>query len=173
MEDVSVQLLDRFEDALVIPEVDERAARRTLRAQIARLEAELADAFVTAFRGGGVPLPQDAPREPRVLGLGELEQIRDDLAERLRAARITISERADEVESNRIAFEKMLLEPAKHPYERVSLKQLGEPGCGVYQVRPRMGLIGMLRGWWVLKLSSGCPLAGGRGVAPRPAKQPG
>jgi hypothetical protein len=26
-------------------------------------------------------------------------------------------------------------------------------------VRPRLGLIGMLMGWWQVKLSSGCPLA--------------
>jgi hypothetical protein len=26
-------------------------------------------------------------------------------------------------------------------------------------VRPRLGLIGMLAGWWHVKLSSGCPLA--------------
>jgi hypothetical protein len=32
-------------------------------------------------------------------------------------------------------------------------------GCGVWQVRPRLGLIGMLMGWWQVKLSSGCPLA--------------
>jgi hypothetical protein len=31
-------------------------------------------------------------------------------------------------------------------------------------VRPRLGLIGMLMGWWQVKLSSGCPLAGGRGA---------
>jgi len=42
---------------------------------------------------------------------------------------------------------------------------VGEPGCGVWQVRPRLGLIGMLMGWWQVKLSSGCPLPGGRAAA--------
>ena len=37
-----------------IVERGERAARRSLRAQIARLERELADAFVTAFPMGGL-----------------------------------------------------------------------------------------------------------------------
>ncbi len=32
-------------------------------------------------------------------------------------------------------------------------------GCGAYQVRPRLGIIGMCMGWWHVKLSSGCPLA--------------
>ena len=36
---------------------DERAARRTLREQVARLERELADAFVTAFPMGGLSQP--------------------------------------------------------------------------------------------------------------------
>jgi hypothetical protein len=143
----------------------ERAARRTLRAQIARLEAELADAFVTAFGMGGIPLAQDAPEEPRMLALGELERIRDDLAERLRAARVSIAERADVIDANRLTFERMLLDPAEHRFERIARKDLGEPGCGAFQVRPRLGLIGMLRGWWQVKLSSGCPLAGGRALS--------
>jgi hypothetical protein len=42
------------------------------------------------------------------------------------------------------------------------VSDLGQGGCGVWQVRPRLGLIGMLAGWWQLKLSSGCPL--GRGA---------
>jgi hypothetical protein len=44
----------------------------------------------------------------------------------------------------------------------------GERGCGVWEVRPRLGLIGMLAGWWQLKLSSGCPLAEGRALGARP-----
>ena len=37
---------------------------------------------------------------------------------------------------------------------------VGEPGCGRWHSRPRLGLIGMLMGWWRVKVSSGCPLAG-------------
>jgi hypothetical protein len=138
-------------------EVDERAARRSLRHQIARLERELADAFVTAFTMGGVELPSDEPAEPRILSLGELEEVRDELAERLRAARVSIAERADVIDANRLALERMLLEPARYPYKRIARADVGEPGCGVWQVRPRLGLIGMLAGWWQVKLSSGCP----------------
>jgi hypothetical protein len=66
-------------------------------------------------------------------------------------------------------LERILLDPAAHRFARVSCRDLGEPGCGVWQVRPRLGLIGMLMGWWQVKLSSGCPLATGRGHGPRPA----
>ena len=147
----------------------ERAARRSLRAQIVRLERELAHAFVTAYPMGGLAeVTTGAPRQPRLLDLGELERVRDELAERLQAARATIAERADAQAASRLLLERMLLEPGKHRFVRISRHELGEPGCGAWQVRPRLGLIGMLMGWWQVKLSSGCPLAGGRGHEPRP-----
>ena len=143
---------------------DERAARRTLREQIARLERELANAFVTAFPMGGLPLPAPAAAHARLLDLGELEVVRDELADRLREARLTIARRADEQAEKRVILERMLLRPADHKFARISCEELGEPGCGVWHVRPRMGLIGMLMGWWQVKLSSGCPLPGGHGA---------
>jgi hypothetical protein len=145
-----------------VTEGAERAARRTMREQIARLERELSGAFVTTFEMGGKPLSAGRPGEPRLLDLGELERVRDDLAERLHAARAGISELADVHAANRLLLEKMLLEPGKHRFVRIACRDLGEPSCGVWQVRPRLGLIGMLAGWWQVKLSSGCPLAGGR-----------
>jgi hypothetical protein len=148
---------------------DELAARRSLRAQIARLERDLADAFVTAYPMGGFDhRPCDGRRDPRLLDLGELERVRDELAERLRAARVTIAERAEVQAANRLYLERILLEPAKHRFARVSCRDLGEPGCGVWQVKPRLGLIGMMMGWWQVKLSSGCPLPGGRESCSRP-----
>ena len=146
-----------------ITEPDERAARRTLRSQIARLERELADAFVTAFPMGGLAQPVTMTARPRLLDLGELERVRDELSERLHAARMTIAERADEQAAKRLTLERMLLDPGSYRFVRISNRELGESGCGVWQVRPRMGLIGMLMGWWQVKLSSGCPLAWGRG----------
>jgi hypothetical protein len=156
-----------------VVERDELGARRTLRSQIARLEGELATAFVTAFPMGGLPEYQGTTRgDPRLLDLGELERVRDELAERLQSARVTISERADVEEANRLRLEQMLLEPAKHRYVKISCEDLGEPGCGVWQVRPRLGLIGMLMGWWQVKLSSGCPLPGAVRVGVRPLPPP-
>ena len=149
-----------------IPDVVERdqlAARRSLRKQIAKLERELADAFVTAYPMGGLDQAHAiSPRDPRLLDLGELERVRDELAERLHAARVTIARKADVQAANRLYLERMLLEPAKHRFARVACTDIGEPGCGVWQVRPRLGLIGMLMGWWQVKLSSGCPLPRGR-----------
>jgi hypothetical protein len=172
-----VELLDRQYKESQIPrsirhaelEQDEFAARRTLRAQISRLERELADAFVTAYPMGGFhPGSVDARRDPRLLDLGELERIRDELAERLRVARVTIADRAEVQAANRLQLERMLLDPAKHRFASVSCREVGEPGCGVWRVRPRLGLIGMMMGWWQVKLSSGCPLPGGRGLGLRP-----
>jgi len=152
-------------------EHDELAARRSLRGQIARLERELADAFVTAYPMGGLGHgPAESHRDPRLLDLGELERVRDELAERLHSARVTIAEHTDAQAANRLLLERLLLEPGKHRFVRIACSDLGEPGCGVWQVRPRLGLIGMLMGWWQVKLSSGCPLAGGRGSGPRPGR---
>jgi hypothetical protein len=156
--------------APAVVESDELAARRSMRGQIARLERELSDAFVTAYSLGGLEdQPEQTRRDPRLLDLGELERIRDDLAERLRRARVTIAERADVQAANRALLERILLEPEKHRFARIACRDVGEPGCGVWQVRPRLGLIGMLMGWWQVKLSSGCPLAGGRALGARPA----
>jgi hypothetical protein len=53
----------------------------------------------------------------------------------------------------------MRLEPGRYRWVRVHAADLGEPGCQSWQVRPRLGLLGMLMGWWRVKHSSGCPLA--------------
>ena len=87
--------------------------------------------------------------------MGELELVRDALAERLHAAGSLIGERAEAQEAARVRLERMLLEPGKYRFYRITREQLGEPGCGAFHVRPRLGLIGMLMGWWQVKLSSG------------------
>ena len=47
---------------------------------------------------------------------------------------------------------------ADHPQRHaVTSGVLGEPGCVSYHVKPRLGIIGMLAGWWHVKVSSGCP----------------
>jgi hypothetical protein len=94
-----------------------------------------------------------------VLALGELEAVRDALADRLAAARAELEARGAEHERKRVLLEKMLLEPGRYKFARITQAELGEGGCGVWQVRPRLGIIGMLAGWWHVKLSSGCPLA--------------
>jgi hypothetical protein len=131
----------------VVHPADELAARRSMRGQIAKLERQLADAFVTAYPLGGLEhAGTTSYRDARMLSLGELERVRDELAERLGGARVTIAERAEIQDAHRLNL------------ERISCRDLGEPGCGVWHVRPRLGLIGMLMGWWQVKLSSGCPL---------------
>jgi hypothetical protein len=152
-----------------LPElVDERAARRTLRAQIARLERELNVTIVAAFPH--VVVASAAPtvtarssarrgRGPRLLSLGDLECVRDDLAERVRRARIVVAGRAELEARSRMLLEEMLREPGRYRDVQLPLSDLGEPGCGAYHVRPRLGIVGMLMGWWHIKLSSGCPRA--------------
>jgi hypothetical protein len=144
----------------------EAVARRELRRQIADLERRLSGAVLAAFPYGAVAVagsqPGDAPaRGPRLLDLGELEALRDELALRLDEARASLAELGARQEAARERLERMLREPRRHKLVRVTAAELGEPGCGVWQVRPRLGLLGMLAGWWEVRLSSGCPL--GRG----------
>jgi hypothetical protein len=150
----------RPETAVV--EVDERAARRSLRDQVAKLERELGDVFVTAYPRSGFEWGVRRLAGPRMLSLGELERVRDDLADRLRSTRADLAERTAREEESRRLIERMMLEPARYKFVRVSREDIGERGCGHWHVRPRLGLIGMLMGWWQVKLSSGCPLAEGR-----------
>jgi hypothetical protein len=134
--------------------LDERAARRDLRDQIARLEQELGRTLAAAFpqREPARPgRPASAQAGPRLLTLGQLEQIRDELADRVAALRD---------HRGHALLEQMRAAPERHKWAVVTSADLGEPGCRVWEVRPRLGLLGMLMGWWRVKVSSGCPLAG-------------
>jgi hypothetical protein len=141
--------------------IDERGARLQLRQQIARLEAELAGLFGEAFGHTDVPHEVDAlAPAPRVLDLGELEAVRDRLADRVAEARGALVERQRVEDDNRELVERMLVAPQDYKWVRVSRQDLGLHGCGHWHSRPRLGPIGMLMGWWRVKISSGCPLAG-------------
>jgi hypothetical protein len=154
-------------DRVSIPATDERAARRTLRAQIAKLERELAGLVADGFPY--IAEPPQAARQiepvggaPSLLNLGQLERTRDELAGRLQRLRAAVADRAELERASHELLERMQRDPARYRYVRLPVKDLGESGCGVWEVRPRLGLIGMLAGWWQLKLSSGCPLPGDR-----------
>ena len=140
-------------------DVDERAARRTLRAQIARLERELATAVISTYPRLPVEAASGSHAGPRLLGLGELERTRDDLATRLAEVREQAARQAERQEEARLLIERMLLAPHEHKWIRVCNADIGEPGCKHWHVVPRLGLVGMLAGWWHVKISSGCPLA--------------
>jgi hypothetical protein len=141
--------------------IDERQARLELRRQIGRLEAELGLLFGEAFGHTEVPHRIDAlTATPRVLDLGELEAVRDRLAERVAEARRALAERRRAEDGNRELVEQMLAAPQDFKWVRVSRQDLGLKGCGHWHSRPRLGPLGMLMGWWRVKVSSGCPLAG-------------
>src|SRR3954465_11557650 len=78
-------------------QADERAARRDLREQVARLERELQQTLVTSFPRTGLDVtpPPRRMAGPRVLSLGELEDLRDRLSEKLGSAREELRIRVD------------------------------------------------------------------------------
>jgi hypothetical protein len=152
-------LAQRFTPAAPRTTPDERAARRTLLDQVRRLEEESAGLFCSAWPRKGLDLMAAAPRRggPRLLTLGELEELRDELVEHLRRGRAALEERGRAEEGSRRLIEEMLLDPESHRWVHVSNEDIGEPGCTHWHVRPRYGLLGMLMRWWRLVVSSGCP----------------
>jgi hypothetical protein len=154
----------------------ERDAREALRGQIARLERESAAIVADGFphispAGRSYPVGargdhrrhearpgRDATHAgPRLLTLAELERVRDRLVGHTQDLRRLAAERVEHERRARELLEAMRLEPGRYRFERLPVRDLGEGGCGVWEVRPRLGLIGMLAGWWQVKLSSGCP----------------
>ena len=141
-------------------EHDERAARADLRRQIAAMEAELGQLFGSAFPRTGIEFGVPAPGGgPRILSVDELERLRDALAARLGDVRGGLYDIGYIEERNRELIERMSADPDSHKWVRVSNEDIGEPGCRHWHSRPRWGVLGMLLGWWRVKVSSGCPLA--------------
>jgi hypothetical protein len=154
--------------------VNERAARQALCAQVAKLERELSEIVVERFphiRPPASALASARKRPgassvggnrfagaPRLLDLGQLERTRDELAGMVQTVRRAATERAELETRSRELLERMQREPGRYKFVRLPVRDLGEHGCGVWEVRPRLGMLGMLAGWWQVKLSSGCPL---------------
>jgi hypothetical protein len=145
---------------------DERQARRSLREQIARLERAssrvVAEGFPYITAPAGTNVPEPCPHLP---SFAELERLRDRLVWQRHELHHQAAEHAEHVHRSRKLLEQMQLEPSRYKFMRLPVANLGQGGCGAWEVRPRLGLIGMLAGWWHVKLSSGCPLSRGRATA--------
>jgi hypothetical protein len=155
----------------ILTESDERAVRDELRRQISRMEAQLGRLFASAFPRQGiewrVPAP-DSGRVPQILEIDQLEEIRDDLADRLAIARSQIAEIGESEEAQRELLEHMVSDPGSFRGLVISSDAIGEPSCRAWRVAPRFGPLGRLMSWWQVKVSSGCPLAGGHGASRGP-----
>ena len=135
----------------------ERPVRQELRRQIASLEHQRAALFDSAFPRKGIDYAVAAAGGPRILGVAELERVRDGLAMRLREAQDELSRRTRVEERNRETLEKMIAEPQRFRWLQISNEDVGEPGCRHWHARPSWGPLGLLLNWWRVKLSSGCP----------------
>jgi DNA-binding transcriptional regulator YhcF (GntR family) len=138
-------------------ETDEVAARRELRRQIGRLEAQLA-----SYRRDVEPQAGQASAarsEPRIASAAELERTRDALLRQLASARATAERRALRERRAREVRDAIVADPSGHRWEVVSAAETGEEGCLEWEVAPRMGPLGALMRWWRVRISGGCPLA--------------
>jgi hypothetical protein len=151
--------------------IGRRAASRSLRGQIARLERELVEQrcskWPRAMPDLAVRSCDLAPVSPRpapaghggahLLGIGELEALRDDLVATLSAERRALAARTRAEEESRRLQEELLLDPVAYAGVRVRNSDVGEGGCGSVRSEPAGGVLGMLMGWWRVVVSSGCP----------------
>lgn len=156
------QLLNREHRAA--PQIgggDERRARAELRRQIGRLEHRLGALAAEGFQRVAIETGVSA-RAPhgRALDLGELEALRDALAVRVEDARRALREQGELETRNRELLDRMLAAPSEFKWVQISRDDVGAPGCGHWHSLPRYGLLGMLMGWWRVRISSGCPLRG-------------
>jgi hypothetical protein len=145
----------------VLHEHDERAARADLRRQIAAMELVLARLFGSAFPRKGIDFAVAGMGGPRLLSVDELERVRDGLAGRIQDVRGRLHDVAYVEEKNRELIEEMTADPTSHKWVRVNNADIGEPGCKHWHSTPKWGPLGLLLGWWRVKISSGCPLAKG------------
>jgi DNA-binding transcriptional regulator YhcF (GntR family) len=137
-------------------EADERGARRELRRQIGRLEAQLAGYQRDLETLDDQRRP--SPAQPRIASAAELERTRDALLRRLAQARAAGAARARRERRAREVREAIIADPAAHRWEVVSAAETGDPGCTTWQAQPRLGPLGVLMSWWRVKVSGGCPL---------------
>src|SRR3954467_1210031 len=87
-----------------------RAARADLRAQISRLERDLAEAVLA-----GAPIaPRGGHAGPRVLGIAALGAGRDALGDALAAPRAALAEQPEPQQAARLRLEAMLADPPAH-----------------------------------------------------------
>jgi DNA-binding transcriptional regulator YhcF (GntR family) len=135
-------------------EADEAAARRELRRQIARLEAELAAYPESRPDTETHPLLRPKGHLP---DFAELSAARDALIERLGAARAADELKGERQAKARARRERILGDPEAYRWERVRTEDCGDPGCGETSAVPRFGPLGAVAGWWRVKVSSGCP----------------
>lgn len=155
----SMQTLLKPEQASFAGEDKQRAeaiARKNLKQQIKRQEALLAQAVCSAFPEK-LQLEHSRSRGARLRSLGELEEIRDHLIEQNRSAQNQLNQLKTSQQAAKLQLQQMLQNPGAHRGIRISQKEMGEPGCGVYRVAPRLGIVGRMMGWWQVKMSSGCP----------------
>ena len=138
-------------------ETDEVGARRELRRQIGRLEAQLA-----SYRRDLESLDEERPRrlrppEPRIASAEDLERTRDALLRRLVAARNAAARRARAEQQARRVRDAIVADPSSQPWAGVSAADTGEEGCLTWESSPRFGPLGVLMSWWRVKVSGGCP----------------
>ncbi len=134
----------------VDPADDAATLRRELRAQISRIEAELAPyAWHDAVEA---PPQRVETAEPvgRLPSVEDLQRTRDSLIGRLLRLRDEAARRGVDQQRAREHVESMLEDPSSHRWEVVTASDVGAE-AGSWRVVPRFGPLGAILGWWRVK----------------------
>lgn len=135
------------------PDADAPSLRRELRAQIARIEAELAP---YAWHDPAAPPAkrvETATPVPRLATVEELQHTRDQLVDRLMRLRDEAARRAIREQLARSHVDQMISDPAAHRWEIVTSADTGEIEGRNWRVVPRFGPFGAILGWWRVKVA--------------------
>ena len=120
---------------------DERQARCSLRGQIARLERASSRVVAERFPYIAAPAGAYAPEPcPHLLSFAELERLRDHLVWRVHELHHQAAEHTEHMRRSRELLEQMQLEPGRYKFMRLPVANLGQGGCGAWEVRPTFGL---------------------------------
>ena len=142
-------------------EVDEAAARRTLREQIARLESELGALFCSTFPRTGFDWGVPSARRPaRAVAAPSSSDIRDELADAARSTTASSSATAPTSRSSTAAASRRCCSTPPSTSGSASRTRTSASAAASSGTSARASAsLGMLMNWWRVRISSGCPLA--------------
>ena len=113
--------------------------------------------FTSAHPRQGLEWRVRSPGGPRLLGIGELEALRDELAARLEDTRQTLRDRTRVERRNVERIEEMVAAPERFKWVRISNEDIGEPGVQALAfapaLRPDRHADGLVAGQDLLRLS--------------------
>jgi len=133
------------------------AQRREFLRHIDKLERDVQRVLSAIAPRNRPALPPVPGNGPRLLTMKQLELVRDALSTQLTVAEEALAVQVHTRHEKRSLLKRMTEEPTKFRWARVTSVDVGLPGCLTWESVPRLGPVGMVKNWWRIRISSGCP----------------